>query len=382
MPQWRERHIPDIGIALVELLAYVGDYLSAAQDAVSTEQYLDTSRMRISVRRHARLVDYLMHEGCNARAFVEIRVNGDPHIDPKDAYFVTRTMADAPVVLHDFDVPRLAPGGSIFEPITNKKELVIHEAHNLIHIYTWGDEQCCLPKGATSATLLDETNEHEKYDPAICDERPWPPTDHEHDDEHCYCGCKPPPKPPYPRPLQLRVCDYLLFEELACAGTVTHDFDGETTQPDADGTHRHVVRLTKVTKACDTLRGSRLLDVEWNREDALPFTLCVSAIGGPPECDFVTDLAVARGNIVLADHGASVFDEPLPEVPQAPFYDACEGVDDLADVPRVAGRYRPVLRIAPLALLRRRSARYWRGRRGAHQIADCRAHRVAASSAP
>ena len=34
MPDWRERHVPDLGIALVELLAYVGDYLSYYQDGL------------------------------------------------------------------------------------------------------------------------------------------------------------------------------------------------------------------------------------------------------------------------------------------------------------------------------------------------------------
>src|SRR4030095_13936694 len=62
--------VPDIGIALVEILAYAGDYLSYYQDAVGTEAYLDTARKRISVRRHTRLVDYFLHEGCNARAWI------------------------------------------------------------------------------------------------------------------------------------------------------------------------------------------------------------------------------------------------------------------------------------------------------------------------
>ncbi len=53
MPDWRERHVPDLGIALVELLAYAGDHLSYYQDAVATEAYLDTAKQRISVRRHA-----------------------------------------------------------------------------------------------------------------------------------------------------------------------------------------------------------------------------------------------------------------------------------------------------------------------------------------
>ncbi|MFY9720114.1 MAG: hypothetical protein WAK16_10765, partial [Candidatus Cybelea sp.] len=50
MPDWTETHVPDIGIMLVELLAYVGDQLSYYQDAVATEAYLATARQRISVR--------------------------------------------------------------------------------------------------------------------------------------------------------------------------------------------------------------------------------------------------------------------------------------------------------------------------------------------
>src|SRR5206468_9697801 len=81
MPDWRESHVPDIGIALVELLAYVADYLSYYQDAVATEAYLGTARQRISVRRHARLVDYKMHEGCNARAWLTIAAAQDVPLD-------------------------------------------------------------------------------------------------------------------------------------------------------------------------------------------------------------------------------------------------------------------------------------------------------------
>ncbi|HVG25212.1 MAG TPA: putative baseplate assembly protein, partial [Thermoanaerobaculia bacterium] len=347
MPEWRERHVPDLGIALVELLAYVGDYLSAAQDAAGTEQYLDTARMRISVRRHARLVDYLMHEGCNARAFVHLRVTADAELDPRTFFFATRSLDDSPVALRDEDLARLAPRGTIFEPIAGGT-VRLFSAHNRIVIYTWGDRECCLPKGATRATLLDELEEHDERNDAICDEGPHEPP-HPGHGPYCNCGYQPPPEPT-PRPLRLQAGDYLLFDELACAGTVTSKFDGDTTQPDADRTHRHVVRLTKVEPSCDPLLGNRLLEVEWDREDALPFALCVSAIGGPPDCDYVRDLGVARGNLVLADHGASVFDELLPPVPERPFADVCEGEDDLADVPRLAGRYRPVLRIAPLTV--------------------------------
>jgi hypothetical protein len=78
MPDWRERNAADLQVALVELMAYVGDHLSYYQDAVATEAYLHTSRKRISLKRHARLLDYYAHDGCNARlwAFLEVEENG------------------------------------------------------------------------------------------------------------------------------------------------------------------------------------------------------------------------------------------------------------------------------------------------------------------
>ena len=43
MPQWRERNPADLGVALVEALAYTADQLSYQQDAVATEVYLGTA---------------------------------------------------------------------------------------------------------------------------------------------------------------------------------------------------------------------------------------------------------------------------------------------------------------------------------------------------
>ncbi len=65
MPDWRERSAADFQIALVEMLAYVGDHLSYFQDAVAAEAYLGTARRRVSVRRHARALDYFVHDGTN-----------------------------------------------------------------------------------------------------------------------------------------------------------------------------------------------------------------------------------------------------------------------------------------------------------------------------
>ncbi len=74
LPYWGATSEADMGIVLAELIAYVGDHLSYQQDAVATEAYIETARSRISLRRHALLVDYSVHDGCNARAWIQLEV--------------------------------------------------------------------------------------------------------------------------------------------------------------------------------------------------------------------------------------------------------------------------------------------------------------------
>src|SRR5439155_26974738 len=53
-------------------------------------------------------------------------------------------------------------------------------------------------------------------------------------------------------------------------------------------------------------------EIEWHTDDALPFALCISA---RPDKEYEEQISMARGNIVLADHGRSVEESlgaPLP----------------------------------------------------------------------
>jgi predicted phage baseplate assembly protein len=231
IPDWTEQHLPDVGIALVELLAYAGDLLNYRLDAAGTEAYLGTARLRTSVRRHARLVGYRMHDGCAARAYVCLSVTG------------ALTMPAG-----DF---RFGAGTEIFEPLV-REDVALYPEHNQIDLWTWGDFACCLEPGATSATLADSG-------------------------------------------LTLGPGDLLVFEEILGADT--------GLPADADRTHRQVVRLTSVTPGHDALYDQALLQVQWDRADALTFPLCISARGGPDCTDLV--VGVARGNVVLVEHGGS-----------------------------------------------------------------------------
>ncbi len=130
LPAWTERNPADLGVALVELFAHVGDRVSYFQDAVGTEAHLATARRRTSVRRHARLVDYALHEGCNARVWV---------------CFETNELKTLPART------RLAAAGALgFETMTTAWLI---PARNELALHAWGAEECVLPRGATRAAL-------------------------------------------------------------------------------------------------------------------------------------------------------------------------------------------------------------------------------------
>lgn len=90
MPDWQERNEADLGMVMVELLSYVGDQLSYQQDAVATEAYLETARRRQSVKRHTRLIDYRLHEGCNARTLLHIAASSPFSFERQDVFFSTQ----------------------------------------------------------------------------------------------------------------------------------------------------------------------------------------------------------------------------------------------------------------------------------------------------
>lgn len=214
IPTWTERSEADMGVMLVELLAYVGDYLSYRQDVIATESYLTTARHRISVKRHARLLGYYMHDGKNARVWVQVQVSDDILASqlpdgstqaalPKGTTLFTRVFGENHVHIDEGSVSyhqAMEANPLLFQTIETANNL--YQQHNHMSFYTWGSRDCSLPKGATSATLLDAMP-------------------------------------------HLQVGDVLIFQEMKSPHTGKAE--------DAEPTHRCAVRLTKVTVTKDPL---------------------------------------------------------------------------------------------------------------------------------
>ena len=303
-PDWRERNPADAGIALVELMAYVGDQLSYRQDAVATEGYLGTCRLRASARRHARLVDYQMHDGCNARAWVQVRVEpGTPPFELEQATFYSAVPGLPPAFLAgtDLDDHAAASGATVFRLMRPVRLVPEHER---MPFYAWGARECSLSKGAVSATLRGRFPELE---PGMV----------------------------------------LVFKEERSPRTGDPD--------DAELAHRHAVRLTAVEPGTDELGGRfddpptgdpvDVTEIAWGEEDALPFALAISAETAPQfGSAFVEEVSVALGNIGLADHGAGV-EERLGEAPEDSVEQVVPGEDETVMAP---ARFRPRLARGPL----------------------------------
>lgn len=316
VPRWKERSIADPGVTIIEVLAYAADYLSYFQDAAATEAYIDTARRRESVRRHARLIDYVLHEGSNARVWVQVpveRLAGREAEAPEHAQLAPSSgAASRSVSAGDELAPekvshaeeeivgvRLPRGtrlmtycqhvpGALIEGTVEERRarsqkplefqtmtaVDLFPEHNQIDIYSWGAGDYALPVGATSATLVGALS-------------------------------------------TLRPGDVLIFE---CR---RDPLRGDNGAPDVR--ERQAVRLVSCQPDRDPLTGIELTQVQWFDGDSLQIALPVSKV-----VDNATHsrLTIARGNMVLADHGATETQE-LPQVP-------------------AEGRYRPGLGRMPL----------------------------------
>jgi hypothetical protein len=310
LPGWTDRSPADPGVMLVELFAYLGDRLAYWQDAVAEEAYLASARRRTSLRRHARLLDYAVHDGCAARTWLALSAAGTFTLD-----------AGAPVADLDAEggrpVDAVSAGGVVFE---TRALLRVRPARNQVPLHAWGDPDHCLPTAATAAFL----------GAPAADGDP-----------------------------ELRRGDVLVLADLPAGGMVA----------DGDPARRFAVRLDREPVRHDDplAPGVTVLEVHWHADDALPAPLQVTSPGpdGRPQVR-----AVALANVVLADHGASVAGEQLdpPQVPErGPYRPRLERAGlawaDPGDAASATAALRPDPRRAEAAVELDDGRRTWQPRR-------------------
>lgn len=250
VPGWEPTSEADLTLTLLELLAVSGDELSDLQDRVMSEAYLATSRRRVSLARHARLVDYFLQEGHQATGLLALTV--DPSISSTvdlAAGFVAWAGEERGLARTEF--VSVAPGR-------------LHRDLNALALYTWSGARPGLDAGSCTADL------------AVVD-----------------------------------ATAAANVEGLIRAGDVRELVIAALADPrtgnrgSADPRHRQRVRLLEgsagAIASVDPLTGASYVRVRWRREDALLRPYCFRARGA----DGITrdELAGFWGNLLAVSQG-------------------------------------------------------------------------------
>ncbi len=141
VPGWQATSEADLDQVLIDLFAAAGDELSDYQDRVMAEAYFGTARKRVSLARHARLMDYHIHQGNQASTCLALRIdNTVPGPFTLPAGFLV--WAGAPT----------APADGT--PFATREATALRAIYNELRLYTWDDVIPSLAAGGTSADLV------------------------------------------------------------------------------------------------------------------------------------------------------------------------------------------------------------------------------------
>jgi hypothetical protein len=142
---WQVTSEADFDLTLIELFSAAGDELSDYQDRVMNEAYLSTARKRVSLARHARLMDYHIHQGQQSDTLLALEVQQGAGAIPVPSAFLgwaggPQITADSRIFMSARLKPQAAAG-------------TLHPLLNGLSLYTWDNVKTVLPAGSTSADL-------------------------------------------------------------------------------------------------------------------------------------------------------------------------------------------------------------------------------------
>src|SRR6185436_2324012 len=84
VPDWAPTSEADLDQVLIDLIAADADEQADFHDRVMNERSIATARKRVSIARHARLMDYHVHQGNQAETWLALEVGGTADL-PQDS---------------------------------------------------------------------------------------------------------------------------------------------------------------------------------------------------------------------------------------------------------------------------------------------------------
>jgi len=295
VPGWRPTSEADLDQVLLSLFSAAADELSDFQDRVMNEATLSTLRKRVSLARHARLVDYHIHQGNQASSWLAMIVEPGASLEvPKPDLLVPDR--PRPLVVWAGPDKVTDPAAVVFmsrRPLDTPQQL--HSLLNQMGLYTWDGAIPALAAGSTTADLVLLAGGPEDSYSAITDED-----------------------------------SARQVETLIRSGAITTLLIQERLNP-ATGERagrnpnkRQLLGLLPgdlgATAKLDPLRDIWYVKVHWRQQDALTFNYCFTV--DCPEGQ-VEQVSLFHGNLLPVYHGRSreiLFEEPVEPLAPGRFY--------------------------------------------------------------
>ncbi len=278
VPEWQTSSEADLDQVLLDLFSAAADELSDYQDRVMNEAYLASARKRVSLARHARLMDYHIHQGNQANTILALEVAlsqpSEPQVGATKQYYFdnhVKVWAGTP----DED------SRSVF--FLSNGPTRVHQLVNRMSLYTWSDSIPSLVAGDTSADLklfLDDVT---------------------------------------PAPDQASA---LVVETLIRSGVITHLLIQEHLNPATGSVNgfnpnkRQLLRLLPGNDGAEAMfdptNAQWFVRVRWDERDKLRQNYCFTIDCGPGTGK-VNNVSLFHGNLVEVTHGelkTAIFKDP------------------------------------------------------------------------
>ncbi len=149
VPEWQPTSEADLDMVLAELFSVAADELSDYQDRVMNEAYIASARKRVSIARHARLMDYHIHQGNQASTWLALEIEHDG-MGQKIFQLVQGLKVWAGESNSESD-KEVIDSSVVF--MSRHETQTVHQYLNNMGLYTWSDTITSLKAGCTRADI-------------------------------------------------------------------------------------------------------------------------------------------------------------------------------------------------------------------------------------
>ncbi|WP_437779043.1 hypothetical protein [Sorangium sp. So ce1097] len=151
-PDYKDRLEADVGVMLAEIMSHLGDEMAYYQDRVGREASLESATQRRSLRRHARLVDYVIHDGLGAAGWIDVQASAPGNLP---AGVLLWADSDSGTIVNGVFLPRriyFEVGRGLGEAVAGET-YAVDPARNVLLPHIWDESATCLEVGATETWI-------------------------------------------------------------------------------------------------------------------------------------------------------------------------------------------------------------------------------------